>query len=96
MSTSALALIVDNGFRKSWRSDAISGSLPVGSRTVVVRFMRSFRDVRSCSSSTSWSLQNAHLSAERKKTGSAPFGSIMDHKVCVLLSRPLAEKSETG
>src|SRR5580658_9859760 len=42
------------------------------------------------------SLQNAHQSAKRKKTSSAPFGSIMDLKVCVLLSRPLAEKSGTG
>ena len=72
MSTSALALIVDNGFRKSWRSDAISGSLPVSSRQGVVRFMRSFRHVCVRARSKILELAKCPRAAESKKTCTAP------------------------
>jgi len=51
---------------------------------------------RFCSSSTSWILQNGHQSAERKKTSMAPFGPIMDFRVCVLPTWSFAEKPGTG
>ena len=42
MSISALPWIADNGLRRSWTLDVISGILPTGSTTVVVGVIRSF------------------------------------------------------